>query len=101
MTRTTFFTISLLAILSAPLPCRAQWGWPPPGYSCSGVSASDNSHYRGLLARWRDRRRDCGCGGPAVEAFSATPSGAVPPGTPAAAPGTPTVPPAPTIPSLP
>ncbi|MGE3806812.1 MAG: hypothetical protein AB7K24_19260 [Gemmataceae bacterium] len=35
----------------------AAWGWPPPGYSASGVKASDNSVYRGLFKRSFHQRR--------------------------------------------
>jgi hypothetical protein len=39
-----------------PHACRAEWGWPPPGYSTTGVRACDGSQYRGLCAVIRDRR---------------------------------------------
>jgi hypothetical protein len=59
-------TLGLLTLAAAPLPCRAQWGWPPPGYSTTGVRACDNSLYRGLCARLRDHRhgRHAGCAQP-------------------------------------
>jgi len=41
---------------------RAQWGWPPPGYSVTGVRACDGSRYRGLCQVLRDRHcRSRGC----------------------------------------
>ena len=44
----------LLAVV--PVSGRAEWGWPPPGYSASGVRACDGSQYRGLCAVIRDFR---------------------------------------------
>jgi hypothetical protein len=49
-------TLGLLALAAVPRPCAAQWGWPPPNYSTTGVNHCDGSHYRGLLAVWRDWR---------------------------------------------
>jgi hypothetical protein len=78
--------LGLLAVAWAPARCRAQWGWPPPGYSPTGVRACDGSHYRGLCAVWRDRRRGirpgwCGdCGLPAAPSAVPTPAAAPAPG---------------------
>jgi hypothetical protein len=55
MMRALMVTVGLIGMAALPLPCHAQWGWPPPGYSTSGVRACDNSLYRGLRARWRER----------------------------------------------
>jgi hypothetical protein len=54
--RTLPLAFVLLALPAAASPCRAEVGWPPPGYSVTGVSARDGSHYRGLCALLRDRR---------------------------------------------
>lgn len=35
----------------------ASWGWPPPGYSTTGVKASDNSRYLGLWTKFRLKRQ--------------------------------------------
>src|SRR5690348_4982741 len=58
-------TLGLITLASAALPCPAQWGWPPPGYMTTGVSFCDGSIYRGLCARWRERR--CGCANQAAQ----------------------------------
>jgi hypothetical protein len=47
--------IGVLLALTATNECIAQWGWPPPGYSTTGVRCSDGYHYRGLRQVWRDR----------------------------------------------
>jgi hypothetical protein len=36
-------------------PCRAQWGWPPPGYSVQDLRAPDGSQWRGLCKILSDR----------------------------------------------
>jgi hypothetical protein len=98
MKRCTVLLFGLLAVAWAPVPCSAQWGWPPPGYSPTGVRACDGSHYRGLCAVWRDRRRGirpgwCGdCGLPAALSPAAAPT------APGAAPVPDTVPQAPSPP---
>jgi hypothetical protein len=56
MKRVPILLLGLLAVAAAPLPGQAEWGWPPPGYSTTGVRACDGSQYRGLCARLRDRR---------------------------------------------
>jgi hypothetical protein len=48
--------MGILLLLSAANECVAEWGWPPPGYSVTGVRCSDGYHYRGLRQVWRDRR---------------------------------------------
>jgi hypothetical protein len=50
-------TIGLVSFACTATPSSAAWGWPPPGYSTTGISASDNSHYRGLVALIRDWRK--------------------------------------------
>jgi hypothetical protein len=50
-------TIGILLSLAATNQCVAEWGWPPPGYSVTGVRCSDGYRYRGLCQVWRDRRR--------------------------------------------
>jgi len=71
-----FVTFGLVMLVLTPLPCAAQWGWPPPGYSPTGVRACDGSRYRGLCEVLRDLRRskrsDCPTGeetrrGPAID----------------------------------
>jgi hypothetical protein len=82
----------LLALAAAPSHGRAEWGWPPPGYSVTGVSFCDGSHYRGLCAVLRDwRHRACPGGVPASPApfdpgassFPATPGAPASPHLPA------------------
>jgi hypothetical protein len=86
MKRILPFALGLFALTAAAPPGRAAWGWPPPGYSATGVSACDGSHYRGLCAWLRDRRHgprpDCAWAGPG---FSGPGAGALPvsPGGPA------------------
>jgi hypothetical protein len=46
----------LFALAAAVPPGRAEWGWPPPGYSAAGLRACDGTHYRGLCALLRDCR---------------------------------------------
>jgi hypothetical protein len=36
--------------------CRAEWGWPPPGYDVATLRSYDGRVYRGLCAKWRDRK---------------------------------------------
>ena len=87
MKRVLTLALGLLVLAAAPLPGRAEWGWPPPGYSTTGVRACDGSQYRGLCAVIRDRRHgvrpgcvpatptpcDGGaCGAPAAPAAPAT-----------------------------
>jgi hypothetical protein len=67
--------VLVIAILPAVGWC--DWGWPPPGYSTTGVRACDGSHYRGLLEQWRDHRRARRCGNTSVSDisdFSAAPA---------------------------
>jgi hypothetical protein len=52
----------LLALGTAAPAGRAAWGWPPPGYSVTGVRFCDGSQYRGLCAWLRDRRHGAGTG---------------------------------------
>lgn len=52
----TLSAVLLALALEAPL-CRAQFGWPPPGYSVASSVAPDGSHYRGLCQLLRDRRQ--------------------------------------------
>jgi hypothetical protein len=54
-------TFGLIALAATALPVRAEWGWPPPGYSAAtGIRACDGSQYRGLCAVLRDwRHRGC------------------------------------------
>lgn len=60
MTRILLLT---LAVILTAAPCRAQWGWPPPGYSTSTRVAPDGSRYRTLCEVLRDRRtRRQACG---------------------------------------
>jgi hypothetical protein len=56
MKQVFILVLELSALACAPQACRAQWGWPPPGYSPTGVRASDGSQYRGLCAVLRDYR---------------------------------------------
>jgi hypothetical protein len=56
MKRILIAGLSLLILVAAPLSGRAEWGWPPPGYSASTFRACDGSQYRGLCAVLRDRR---------------------------------------------
>ncbi len=56
MRTTLFFTLLLCA--TQAVPGRAQYGWPPPNYTVTGVSLEDGSHYRNL----RQVLRDQGCG---------------------------------------
>jgi hypothetical protein len=56
MKRVLTLAFGLYAFAAAPSPAWAEWGWPPPGYSVTGVRACDGSHYRGLCALLRDRR---------------------------------------------
>ena len=80
MKRVVILALGLLALTAAPLPGRAEWGWPPPGYSATGIRACDGSQYRGLCALIRDRRHGaCPCCTPAPPApcagdFPATPA---------------------------
>jgi hypothetical protein len=54
--------ILILALWSAAMPRgHAEWGWPPPGYSVTGVRACDGYHYRGLRQVLRDRRNGSHC----------------------------------------
>jgi len=55
MKRVVILLLGLFVLACAPA-CRAQWGWPPPGYSTTGVRACDGSQYRGLCAVLRDYR---------------------------------------------
>jgi hypothetical protein len=48
--------MGILLSLAATNKSMAQWGWPPPGYSVTGVRFCDGYHYRGLCQVWRDRR---------------------------------------------
>ena len=57
MKRLCTAALGLLALAAASLPAQAEWGWPPPGYSATGISACDGSRYRGLCAVIRDRHR--------------------------------------------
>jgi hypothetical protein len=76
--------IGILLSLAATNECVAQWGWPPPGYSVTGVRFCDGYHYRGLCQVWRDRRsgrcQNCNYGQPVqppvanVEQHEAPPS---------------------------
>ncbi len=52
----------LFALAAAAPAGRAAWGWPPPGYSVTGVRFCDGSQYRGLCAWLRDRRHGAGPG---------------------------------------
>jgi hypothetical protein len=62
MKRLALMTLALLIGCIAVSVGRAQWGWPPPGYSVTGVRACDGSRYRGLCQVLRDRRcRSRGC----------------------------------------
>jgi len=60
--------IGVMLSLTATNECIAAWGWPPPGYSVTGVRCSDGYRYRGLCQVWRDRRsarcRGCNSGQP-------------------------------------
>jgi hypothetical protein len=55
MRRAALFIATFLSI-TATNNCIAQWGWPPPGYSTTGVRCSDGYRYRGLCQVWRDRK---------------------------------------------
>ena len=48
--------IGILLWLTSTNESIAQWGWPPPGYSTTGVRCTDGYRYRGLCQVWRDRR---------------------------------------------
>jgi hypothetical protein len=48
--------VGILLSLTVTNKCIAQWGWPPPGYSVTGVRFCDGYHYRGLCQVWRDRK---------------------------------------------
>lgn len=56
---------------------HAEWGWPPPGYSVTGVRACDGYQYRGLRQVLRDRRcRSGGCASRIPEPANTSVSGA-------------------------
>jgi hypothetical protein len=62
MKRFALMTLAMLVACAATSVGRAQWGWPPPGYSVTGVRACDGCRYRGLcqvLRDWRCRSRGC------------------------------------------
>jgi hypothetical protein len=67
MHRATLITGILLSLVVTN-QCIAEWGWPPPGYSVTGVRCSDGYRYRGLCQVWRDRRssrcQNCNSGQP-------------------------------------
>jgi len=68
----------LLWCVAAPVG-RAQWGWPPPGYSVAGMRSCDGYRYRGLRQVLRDRRcRFGGCNSSAEDTPGAKPTGALP-----------------------
>jgi len=85
--------------VSAPA-CFAEWGWPPPNYSTTGVRVCDGYHYRGLFAHFREWRqaRKGGAVGPnhPNAPLAMTPLGGPPPGL---TPALPTPPPRPPIPA--
>lgn len=72
MKRLLTWMIAVVSLTCLPVPCEAQWGWPPPGYdTATGIRACDCAQYRGLKAVLRDwRQRKRGCYSPAVEAPS-------------------------------
>jgi hypothetical protein len=90
--------LGLVALACAPQACRAEWGWPPPGFSPTGIRACDGSQYRGLCAVVRDYRHGirpgpwwkrgapgepCPCAAPAGPETPETPAQApLPPGSP-------------------
>src|SRR5262245_56721390 len=52
---------SVVALAAWTSASEAAYGWPPPGYSPTGISAHDDHQYKGLCARWRawKQRRQC------------------------------------------
>jgi hypothetical protein len=60
MKRLWTLALGLVALASVSPPAHAEWGWPPPGYSATGIRACDGSQYRGLCAVIRDRRHGHG-----------------------------------------
>ena len=80
----------VIGLAAASLPARAEFGWPPPGYSATGISACDGSRYRGLCAVIRDRRHGLRPGRTPVPA---TPCDGVVPAAPVAAQAAPQPPP--------
>jgi hypothetical protein len=79
--QTLIVALGVLALAALPLPGRAEWGWPPPGYSTTGVRACDGYHYRGLCEVVRDWWSGARSGWNAV---SGAPGGAAPCAVPAA-----------------
>jgi hypothetical protein len=49
-------TLGMVVLACMPCGSRAEWGWPPLGYSTSGIRACDGACYKGLIATWRERR---------------------------------------------
>jgi hypothetical protein len=45
---------AMTLLIAVPLTGRAEWGWPPPNYSVTGVRP-DGVHFRGLCEILRDR----------------------------------------------
>ncbi|HJT79105.1 MAG TPA: hypothetical protein VJ739_18055 [Gemmataceae bacterium] len=97
MKQTLPVALVLLTLAAAAPAGRAAWGWPPPGYSVTGVRFCDGSRYRGLCAWLHDRRHGVGPGCAPVSQGPLDPSAASfrdQPGEPGILPSTPQ-PPAP------
>jgi hypothetical protein len=74
MKRLTVLVVTMATWLTTLSGARAQWGWPPPGYSVTGVRACDGYHYRGLCEVLRDRRCRSRYYGQSPEPASAIPT---------------------------
>jgi hypothetical protein len=78
MKQWTVTTLAMLLWCVAVPVGRAQWGWPPPGYSVAGMRSCDGCRYRGLREVLRDRRwRSSGCNPTPEATLGAKPSEAL------------------------
>jgi hypothetical protein len=57
MKKRLVLALGLLVLAGETSASRAEWGWPPPGYSVSTFQAPDGRIYHGLCAKCKRRRQ--------------------------------------------